>query len=344
MRYFFLLIVLSFPLLAVSQSSRDTVFLKERTMDRPLIVHDHQLRVTGLYGFSTITKKFDESSGRIKLSDEGSSNMLHRGSVDIRYGFLNILQVNVALTYVNNYQRAQPILSFALDGSYVETYYNSYYSGFQDLFIGGSILAPWKTRKIDLVLSGGMTLPTANSMMPQPGHTYEQGAGSTKITYNRNYPVGLGVAKTYVGTQFKYRLKNMAFTASLRYGFPMGESEDVDWRYRVVLNEFSYERHTYRLAHPSSYSALLEVEYQLFPFVNVFLDLAQDAFIGGWSERTTVKTGFPDRKFTILSPGIEVLLTSKFWLRQQAIFGIAGQNTLAPFSINTSLMYNFFPF
>ena len=339
-----LLILLMAPVLAQAQLARDSVLVNERSIDRPVIVHDRQLRITGGYDFSTLSSRFDETGDKIKLSSEGRANILHHTFIDLRYGFFELLQLNVAFNYKSNVQREQPIIIFAAPEPAIQVNEENRLTGMEDIFVGVDFLVPLKTRKIDLALSLGVSAPTAKSETVQPSHAFEDLGDTQVISYNNNLNRGVGVVMTFLGAQFKYRLKDFAFTTFFRYGFPTAETENFEWRFRLVNDEFEYRSRIFNLAPANTYFGLVEIEYQLFPWIDLFLDIEQTGTSGGWSDETGQKVAFRDERLTFINPGIEILLTSRFWLRQKVVFAIEGENAMTPFSVQTALIYNLFPF
>jgi len=343
MKFILTIIIFTVPISLLAQLGRDSLLVNERSIDRPIIVHDKQLRITGAYNFATLTSRFDENGDKIELSTDGKANILQNLQLDIKYGFLDILQLNVILNHVTNIQREQPIN--IITAPLVDITETSRLNGLEDVFVGVDFLVPWQTRKIDLVFSGGVTLPTANHEPDQPSHTFDDTNGFVDIDYVFNENRGLGVIKTFVGTQFKYRLDNFAFSAFFRYGFPIEESESLIWDHRVTsANDFQYQSRPFSISPSDSYTGLIEVEYQLYPWIDLFLDIEQRGTVGGWTEETGNRIALPEERLTFINPGVEILLTTKFWLRQRVVFAISGESALSPFSVQTALIYNFFPF
>ena len=331
--------------IAYAQNGLDSILVNERTMDRPVIVHDRQLRITGGYGFSTFTKRFDEDGEKINLSSEGRTNILHRMSIDLRYGFREMLQLNLALNYTSNNQRQRPINLITGSETPIELTQVNRFNGLEDIFLGLDFLVPWQNKKIDLALSGGLTLPTAANEPDRPSHTFEDSGDLVSINYVFNENRGLGVIQASLGGLFKYRFEDFALTAGFRYGFPIDESSSIQWSHRLTTNnEFEYQSSGYDFSPSDNYNALIQAEYQLYPWINLFTDIEQFGTNGGWSERSGLRVAFPEQRLTTISPGAEILLTHKVWIRQRITLAVEGENVFSPFIVQTTFLYNFFPF
>lgn len=345
-KHILLILGITLPLCGLqAQIGQDSVLVNERSMDRPVIVHDRQLRITGGYGFSTFNKRFDQEGEKINLSDEGSTNILHRLSLDLKYGFRDYLQFNLAINYASNNQRQRPINLISGVDTPIELTQINRFNGLEDLFVGVDFLVPWKNKKIDLAFSGGVFLPTASSEPDRPTHTFEDSGDLISIDYTFNENRGLGVLKASLGSTFKYRLENFAFTAAFRYGFPLDESSNRQWSHRLNLNnEFEYRSNEFDWSPSDDYNAFIEVEYQLYPWIDLFLDIEQFGTSGGWSEQSGARLALPEQRLTSISPGVEILLTHKVWIRQKLTLAVEGENAFSPFTVQTTFLYNFFPF
>jgi hypothetical protein len=107
--------------------------------------------------------------------------------------------------------------------------------------------------------------------------------------------------------------------------------------------EYRADPFSYRLADTFSYVA--EVEYQPRAWLDLFLNASGfNAFHGWISSQEDIKVTVPYQFGLMLAPGFEIIVTPKLWLRERINFSIAGRNSEAPLTFETTMMYNFFPF
>jgi hypothetical protein len=96
---------------------------------------------------------------------------------------------------------------------------------------------------------------------------------------------------------------------------------------------------------PDSFSYFAEAEYQPLPWFDIFLNVSGYTSANGWtSHQDDLKVALPDQAFIVVSPGFEIIVTPRLWLRERIDFSVAGKNYEAPFSFQTTVIYNFFPF
>jgi hypothetical protein len=121
----------------------------------------------------------------------------------------------------------------------------------------------------------------------------------------------------------------------------MDESKSTGWIHQLEGNKFEYQSYKYSLQHQSQLLFSGEFEYQLFPWVNLFMMAEWSQWSGGWSMQSGAKTAFAESYLMSVRPGIEILVTSRLWLRQRMALSVAGQEQFAPFSFHTTISYNF---
>ena len=99
-------------MLAAQVSPGDSLLANERAIDRPLTLHEGQLRLTGAYGLAILSRRYDLYGDAISLTDAGLSSTRHRLLFDIKYGVNDFIQVNFANAYSRNMvrQRTQYIV------------------------------------------------------------------------------------------------------------------------------------------------------------------------------------------------------------------------------------------
>lgn len=352
MKTFLLAFFISIPgLLKAQNLFRDSLLANERSIDRPITLHAGQVRVTGGYGLSIISRRFDNDGKIIKLRDEGLSSVRHRMALDIKYGLNDFIQLNVAIARSGTVLREQTRYIFSNDTDPVIMHdVVKEYSGMEDLYAGIDLRAPFKTRKVDLSVTLGSYFPVAPFEPEKPGHTYEalqeQDTRTDKFTYRYYYPMGKGVAVVHAGGMIKYRTPKWAFSARMDYQHGMKDGKSFDWVHQLTTDDsFEYREIPFAFRLPDSFNYLAEVEYQPLPWFDIFVDLSWYVSWRGWtSSGDELKVALPEQSQIMLAPGFEIIVTPRFWLRERLNFSLAGENYEAPFGFQTSLIYNFFPF
>lgn len=336
------------PMVCNSQSVKDSILMRERSIDRPITLHKGQLRIEGGYGLSAITKRFDDDGDKINLRDEGLSYVRHTWYVDLRYGIVENLHIQVSTNYRRQAQRIQQLLTVNAS-EFTELFEIQNRTGLEDLVVTLSGRAPLKTKMVDLVATGGIYLPLGQTQSGKPEHSISVDDSSPGITfrnityrYYSNWGNGSPMA-TFGGT-VKVRTKDFAFTGSVLYDQSLGEGEETSWQHQLVNNKFEYQRETYTYQSPNRISFTAEIERQLAPWFDLSLIFQSEQSKGGWDEGNGIKYSRPEANLYTFNPGYEILVTPKIWLRQRLGVTLAGKNVEAPFSIYTSLVYNFFPF
>jgi hypothetical protein len=345
MRKFILLLVsellLGFTLWA--QSSADSIIMNERSIDRPITLHKGQVRIEGAYTLAAVTRRFDGNGDVVKLRDEGKSYVRHEWFVDIKYGIFENLHINLATQYKSQAQRMEQV--------YVVNYFDfteifeiRKKTGIEDLLVAISGRAPFTPKTLDLVLTSGIFLPLGNDEDDKPRHSFEAAEDRNRITYRYNKHWGSGAPILTTGATVKVRGKYSAITGSAWYNHPLSESENVRWQHQLVNNSFQYRSLRYKYQLPNTLGLQLEYERQLSPWFDLSLVVYTERTKGGWEEISEEKVSNPALGFLSFNPGYELLITPKIWLRQRLVVPISGKSIEAPFSIHTSLVYNFFPF
>ena len=329
----------------------DSILANERSIDRPITLHARQFRITGGYGLSVISRRFNNNNDAIHLRDDGLSSIRHRFNVDIKYGLTEYVQLNAAIAQSSNVVREQTRYIFPLQPEpVVAQNVLKEYSGLDDLYVGVDLRAPLNTRKLDIAITLSATLPVARNEPPRPEHTFQISPGDETNThtfiYRYNYPLGRGVVIPQVGGMIKYRATRWAISARVDYQHGLTEGESFEWRHQLKDDgtfEYRKDPFTYRL--PDTYSYFAEAEYQPLPWLDLFLNVSGlNAFYGWTSSQQDMKLAIPYQTSLIAAPGFEIIVTPKFWLRERINISMAGKNSEAPFTFQTTLMYNFFPF
>jgi hypothetical protein len=323
--------------------SKDSLLANERTMDRPITLHKGQIRVNAGLSVLNFSRRFDDDSKSIDLSDEeGKTVRGQGGSLSIAYGISDIIQLSVATGIKSQLDRDRDDF-IIVDADATWIHYTRETTGLEDLNVSVDVRAPGLPKKYDVAITLGAYLPLEKSGNVRPTHTVELSEGTTTINYHYNERWGGGVVQGVAGLRAKYRSKNWALTASGFYRMPVGESTEKQWIHQLEGTKFMYQSIEYKIQKESEMILSGEFEYQPLPWVNTFLMGELRQWGNGWSSETGKKVASAEAYLASLYPGIEILITSRLWLRQRLQFSVAGQNRLAPFSIQTSISYNFFP-
>lgn len=337
------------PCAVIAQAIQgDSILAAERSIDRPVTLHARQIRVTGSYELSFIRRQFDASGETIRLRDQDRATTRHRFLLDMRYGFTDFVQATIVAGYSSKVVRERAMYAFhAEPDPAVSQDVTRQYSGLEDVYVGFDFRAPLRTRKLDIAVTLGATLPVAPYEPRLPEHSVEtldeNGIDVYQFVYRYRYPAGKGVVVTNLGAIVKYRSASWAVSARIDYRHGLEAGKNYEWRHQLKDGTFEYRQDPFdfRLADANYYS--LEWEYQPVRWLDLFAVFSGHTAFGGWtSPDGNTKVSAPYETSWLASPGVEILATPKFWLRQQFNFPVAGKNFEAPFSFRTTLMYNFF--
>lgn len=346
-----LFLVIAFPLLLEAQRMPgDSILSHQRSIDRPITLHAGQLRFTGAYDVTLHARRFDATGETVSLRDAGIASVRNRYTLDVRYGITPFIQFTAAIgatghviaqrTEYTDADEGDPAMSHRIERKY---------SGMDDLFLGVDLRAPLKTRKLDVAIALGALLPTARSAPPRPEHFFEvsqqDGNPMHRYIYRYHNPPGYGVAIASVGGKAKYRTARWAFSSGVDYRHGLEDGVTIEWRHQLTSDGmFEYRKIpvTYRL--PDSFDYFAEVEFQPSPSVDLFVNASGYTAYRGWTSRQDdLKVAVPYQTVVICSPGVEILITPRLWLRERLDIALAGKNSNAILGAETTVMYNLFP-
>lgn len=331
----------------------DSLLANERSIDRPITLHARQVRISGGYGLQIISRTFDGKGKVVRLRDDGLASVRHRFSLDLKYGLNNFVQLNVAVAQSSNTVREQSHYIFPVEPEpVISRDVIREYSGLEDVYAAIDLRAPLPTRKLDVALTLGMNLPTASVEPAQPEHSFqsseENGSTVHQFIYRYNNRLGKGVPIARIGGMIKYRLPRWAFSGRLDYQHGMKDGESFEWRHQLNSNgQFEYRRDPYSYRQADTFFYYGEVEFQPMPWFDIFINVAGHVAQDGWSSTASqpdMKLATPYEASWIVSPGFEIIVTPRLWLRERISYSVAGKNYEAPLGFETSLVYNFFPF
>jgi hypothetical protein len=263
---------------------------------------------------------------------------------ELKYGITDFIGITANLAHQSQGERAQMEIIVAPPEPSIQTSQLTETVGFTDLYLGTDLRLPIKTRLFDLAASVGINLPTAKYKPDQPTHEIGSDGSNTTIFYHFNNNWGNGVPVANVSGQFKIRSNQWAFYCSGYYKQGLKEGESLTWKYFMENGNIKYSSEPFAYSLNSETGYDFSIEYQPIPWLNIFSAFEGYKSSNGWSDATTKKVRNPDSSLQAIIPGFEILVTSKFWLKQQLFFPISGMNNFSPFGITTSVSYNFFPF
>lgn len=330
-----------------AQSSRDSVLLNERTMDRPITLHGGQMRITGGYTLGINTLQYDASGAAIDLSSSGFSYLSNSLSGEIKYGVNDFIQVTASIAQSSQAVRSQT--TYVIASPTLEINSMNISDGWKDVFLALDFRAPFRTRKMDWLVSAGAFVPTAASRPDVPTHsiapsTINNTVVSTAVSYQYYKALGYGVPALQLGTLFKYRFANSAISVGASYLKPTGEVMTSYWLSQYTGGSFEYREVPYNYKSPDELGFGGEFEYQLYPWFDLLANVSYKATSNGYSYESGAKVDTPSTYLVTTAPGFEIIITHKIWLRQRVSIPLAGQNQVAPALFITTLSYNMFPF
>lgn len=334
--------------LAAQRMPGDSILMHERSIDRPITLHAKQVRVTGGYDLSILSRRFDQTGEVINMRDEGSSSVRNDYSLDVKYGVTDHVQLTAAIAATRQViSRETEYLTPRVDPGAAHDVQNSY-SGMRDLFLGVDVRAPLRTRKFDVAVSLGAYIPTAPSGSQKPRHTFravtQDGSPLHQYSYHYHDAPGYGIVVGIIGATIKYRTSLWAFSSGVDYRHGTETGSGYAWKHQITSGgEFEYrkEKRTYRL--PDAFNYFAEIELQASRRLNLFVNGSGVTAYDGWvSNADDLKVAVPYRTIILISPGVEILLTPKLWLRERLDLSLAGKNHEAVVALQTSIMYNFF--
>ena len=354
MKVLFFSALLLLPCLVRGQTfTGDSLLANERSIDRPITLHARQVRISGGYGLQIISRTFDSNGKVVRLRDDGLASVRHRFSLDLKWGLNNVVQFNLAIAQSSNTVREQSHYIFPVEPDPVISHdVITEYSGLEDVYAGIDLRAPLPTKKLDLALTLGMNLPSASVEPARPEHTFqsmeENGSTVHQFIYRYNNRLGKGVPIARIGGMIKYRLPRWAFSGRLDYQHSTKDGESFEWRHQMNSDgQFEYRRVPYSYRHADTFLFYSEVEFQPLPWFDVFINAGGHVAQNGWtstSSQADMKLATPYQSSWIVSPGFEIIVTPRLWLRERISYSLAGKHYEAPLGFETSLVYNFFPF
>lgn len=337
-------------LLEAQRMPGDSILAHQRSIDRPITLHEGQLRITGAYDLSLHARRFDARGETINLRDAGTASIRNHYTLDLKYGITQFIQLTAAVAATGHVvkERTQNIPADQGDPA-VSHRVERRYSGIGDLLLGVDLRAPLRTRKLDIAVAVAALLPSGTSEPSEPEHSFEasqqDGSPLHRYVYRYHNPPGNGVVIASVGAKAKYRTARWAFSSGVDYRHGLEDGTSIEWRHQLAPNGiFEYRKIpvTYRL--PDSFDYFVEVEFQPSSSVDLFLNASGYTAYRGWTSRQDdLKVAVPYQTVLFCSPGVEILITPRLWLRERFDIALVGKNHDAILGAETTVMYNLFP-
>ncbi len=327
-----------------AQVNRDSILANERALDRPLNVHGGQLRISGAYSFSFVNTRFEDGVSK-KLNTDGIWRSRNIGQTEIKYGISEHLQITALLGLHGETQREQ---SFGIIG-FPEPFENTTVTtltkvtGLYDLSLGLDFRIPLNTKKIDWLVSGGVTIPIDDHQSEQPNHTRIKTGDNWQINYEYNQSLSRGALAYQVGGGFKFRGNDWGFSLLGRYTFPSKVVTQRDWIHQLDNQDnFEYKALEYKWAGPKELWAAFTLEYQGSSFLSLQWETTLTRWTGEWREQHGQSIRIDEKMALLLGPGYELMITPRLWFRQFFLFPATGRYTDLGISFYSMLNYNLF--
>jgi hypothetical protein len=338
------------PLWLSAQTKGDSLLSTERSIDRPITLHKRQFRLSPAYSLAVIAKRFDEFGDSHKLRNEGLSSFKHRFAIDIKYGVSEFIQLSTSFSHVSQTVRDQT-RRIIPDNSTSEPLVNENrlynYTGLEDVIVTLDLRAPFKTKRLDIGLTTGISMPTAKYKPDRPSHSIEYVEDDLlprfNFVYRYNDNLGKGVSILHVGGMIKYRLQHWAFSARMDYRHGLSDGDSYRWKHQLIGYEtFDYRQENFRFRLPDTFDYYGEIEYQALPWFDLIMNVSGSHGQNGWQTVGPYKVEVPDATLIMLNPGVELIVTPRLWFRQELQIPLAGKNVEGALTFYTSLLYNFF--
>ena len=319
--------------------------LTESYVARPLCMHKGQIQLNSGYEFSIINAKYDQEHEKVDLTMDGSVSAKHLIPVELKFGLLEHVQLSASTAYASLGIRSQchNILS---GESMLNVFEVNTYQGLKDLYLGTDLTAPFKGHLINWVISAGISLPVFNHEPDKPDHSYtiiDYVTGSARLEYRYNWKYATGVPKGFLGSSIKLRTGKISITGVFTYITGMKSGESCDWNFRLVDNEFEYEREKYQFYPGQTFEYRGEVAVQTISWLTLWNAFSGYTSNRGWSSITGKKTGAPEESMTSLSLGFEILASPVLRFDQQIVLPVTGKNVIGQLVFQTGFSLNFIP-
>lgn len=315
--------------------------LTERYVDRPVAMHKGQFQFSSGYEFSIINAKYYVNGKKIDLAFDGSASAKHMIPFKLKFGILDYIQLAFSTQYASMGIRSQNRQLITLESAMQVSELNQY-RGMNDLHIGLDLTAPIKWHPINWLINAGISMPVFGHEPDKPDHSYTIINDSTRTLeyiYNNTFSAGVPVA--FLGSSLKIRTRYISFTGVFLYSTGIQDGESYDWRFRLVNNNFEYEKTQYQFHYGQALSYYGELAIQAIKWFTVRCAFSNYSYTGGWNNRTGKKVSTPDESLMSASLGYEILVSPTFKIEQQMMLPVAGKNLIGQMAFLTGFSVNF---
>jgi hypothetical protein len=301
-----------------------------------------QLQFRTGYEFSLIRKMYDPDGEKIDLKEKGTVCAKHLLPFSLKFGVLDYIQLSAASNYASMGIRSQWVTTTYLGYSVNQTELINY-KGFDDLYLGLDLSAPFKWEKISWALTGGIHLPVFGHEPDKPSHSYalDQESGDVKLEYIYNSKFGSGIPVSRIGTSVKLRTNRISLKGRFHYLGGMKEGESVRWIFRLEDNRFEYEEKKYNYHPGNQIEYYGELAFQAIDWFTVIGSFQGYHKKGGWSNVTGKKVRFFDESLNQLSIGFEILISPLLRVEQCMLIPVSGKDVMGQWIFVTGISFNF---
>lgn len=346
MKTYFLTLFMYFFTLAINGQETDIyTLLTEKYVERPLAMHKGQLQANTGYEFSIINKSFDLSGDPIDLRTDGSVFARHFFPIDIKFGILEYIQLNVHTNCGSMAIRSQINWLVSLDTNFLYKEL-TIYKGLDDLYLGLDLTVPFPSDfHVNWVFTGGIHLPIFGHEPDKPSHSIQileplltQTPG-TALQYNKKF--GSGVPVLNLGSGIKFHLQKFSFTGSFYYQYGLKNGESIAWKARYKYGAFEYISvpYDYKIRNEMSYWG--EFAWQAINWFAVTAFYSGFKHWGGWSGITGQRIAFFDESLHSVGLGYEIQVSPALRFTQKTVLPVTGKNIMAPWMFHLGISLNF---
>lgn len=340
-------VILLLPVTGLCQGDSYSL-LTERYIDRPLAMYRGQLQLNSGYEFSSLNKLYDINGNLLDLDEEGLASSKHLLPLEIKYGIMEWIQVRASMNYARKSLRNQNFMYYGyttnssvnvISHSEIETW-----QGFDDLFLGIDLTAPFLQEIMSWIVSGGIQLPVFNHEPDQPAHSidfYNFYSDSTVIRYRYHNKFSNGIPVGKIGTALKLRFNKLAFELLFDFEKSLAEGESIYWQSRYSEGEIEYRKIPYQYDPGLTYIYRAAFAYQALNWFAVQLSYDGMTTFGGWSTENGKKAGTGNISLNSLGIGYEIQVSTHLRLNQFMDIPFSGKNLMAYWTFQTGISLNF---
>ena len=343
--FILIIILLVYIIITASgQNDKNYKLLTEKYIERPLAMHKGQLQIISGYEFSIINRKYDQNGDKIDLTIDGSVSARHLIPFELKYGLLEFIQFSAQTKYASTGIRTQNHNTISTEGVLYVSELKKY-TGMYDIFLGLDITPPLNLKFLNCIVSAGVYLPAFSQKPDKPDHSYtliESDPGSAILKYKYYYKNSTGIPLASFGSAIKFKITRFSFTGMFNYSLALKDGDSFDWNFRLVNNEFEYEKETYQYNTGHIININGEAAWQAIDWFAIRSSFMYHFQSGGWSNLTGKKVGYPEISLASLIFGYEILVSPLLRIEQQIIFPVAGKNINGQWAFLSGINFNMF--